>query len=213
VADDVADPGLLAELAARLDGNEPGDGVSPALLAAYFDSGLDEATRSSVAQLLASSPAAFQDALAALDRLDFLAAETVPRDLLESALAGLSPKVTVLRARAPTPPAETFLPLAAASDTESKAVLCRSQSGIWTLEIFVAAGDASRGFLLLSVHPDHRATYEGRKARVFVKRGDDEHVLAEETVHEGEIYAAISLVDLDLHARDAVNVTFGPLLS
>ena len=89
-------------------------------------------------------------------------------------------------------------------------MLCRSQSGIWTLEIFVAPEDKEKGYLLLSVHPDHRDTYEGRTARMFTQIGNDERVLAEESVRDGEIYAPISLSGLDLHARDAVNVMFGP---
>jgi hypothetical protein len=43
---------------------------------------------------------------------------------------------------------------------------------------------------------------------VFVKLGEDERVLAEEIVRKGEIYTAISLLGLDLHSRDAINVTF-----
>ena len=109
---------------------------------------------------------------------------------------------------------ELFLLLAAASRTGDEAILCRSQSGLWTLEVFVGQSEedraSERGSLLLTVHPDHQATYNGRTARIFVKRGNEEHVLAKETVRDGEVYAEISLSGLDLKGRDAVSVVFGP---
>jgi len=141
--------------------------------------------------------------------LESLAIESAPRELVEAALAHSPDNVTLLRPRRSLP-VERFLLLAAASETGSKAVLCRSQSGIWTLEIFVAPDDKEKGYLLLSVHPDHRDTYEGRSAKVFIQIGDDERVLAEESVREGEIYAPVSLAGLDLQRRDAVSVMFGP---
>ena len=91
-------------------------------------------------------------------------------------------------------------------------VAAKAEYGLWK---FSTAGqnateETGRGYLLLTVHPDHRATYEGRTARVFVKVGTDERVLAEENVRNGEIYAEISLTGLDLRTKDAVNVVFGP---
>jgi hypothetical protein len=161
---------------------------------------------------------AFEDWVATVALCDAIEAssERVPADLMEAEIrrwneSGRSATVVPLTARARSdaaPLTERFMLLAAASETGNKAVLCRSQSGIWTLEIFVSPDDANKGYLLLSVHPDHRATYEGRTGRVFVKLGEDERVLAEEVVRKGEIYTAISLAGLDLHARDAINVTF-----
>jgi hypothetical protein len=109
-------------------------------------------------------------------------------------------------------PAERFFLLAAASEKSDQGLLCVSQSGLWTLEIFV--GKAAPGQptehaqVLLSVHPDHRATYEGRRARIFVHADEGERVLAEAIVRDGELFADVSLAGLDLHQRDAVNVVF-----
>ena len=114
--------------------------------------------------------------------------------------------------RAPMP-VERFFLLAAASADAHQGLLCTSQSGLWTLEIFAGKSpkdlEAQRGQVLLSVHPDHHATYEGRTARVFVTTPEGERVLAEAVVHEGELCADISLAGLDLLKRDAVNVVFG----
>ena len=111
-------------------------------------------------------------------------------------------------------PVERFQLLAAAGKEAHQALLCSSQSGLWTLEIFVGKSPedqaAERGQVLLSVHPDHRATYEGRMARVFVVTPDGERVLAEAMVQDGELCADISLAGLDLPKRDAVSVVFGP---
>jgi hypothetical protein len=162
--------------------------------------------------------AAFEERVATIALCDAVetGSERVPADLMDMEIRRWTegvPASSVVpfdaRARSSVaPPAESFMLLAAASETGNKAVLCRSQSGIWTLEVFVSPDDANKGYLLLSVHPDHRATYEGRTGRVFVKLGENERVLAEEVVRKGEIYTAISLAGLDLHARDAINVTF-----
>jgi hypothetical protein len=58
------------------------------------------------------------------------------------------------------------------------------------------------------VHPDHRPSYEGLTARVFVMIGNEERVLAETTIRDGEIYTGVALRGLDLWTRDAVNVVF-----
>jgi len=177
------EPTLTAELSARLDSS-------------------DEA-------------AAFEERMATLALCDAVEAgtERAPADLIDAEVqrwtGGAASSVVAFGARARSGSlSETFMLLAAASESGNKAVLCRSQSGIWTLEVFVSPDDANKGYLLLSVHPDHRATYEGRTGRVFVKLGEDERVLAEEVVRKGEIYTAVSLAGLDLHARDAINVTF-----
>jgi hypothetical protein len=108
---------------------------------------------------------------------------------------------------------ERFSLLAAASLSEHGGLLCVSQSGLWTIQIFVgeSAEDraADRGQILLSVHPDHKPTYEGRHARIFVTLPQGERVLAEAVVQDGELFADITLKGLDLHLRDAVNVVFG----
>jgi hypothetical protein len=165
---------------------------------------------------LSARLASSEDAVVLEDRLAMLAlcdaveagSERAPPDLMDAEMRRWNERATVVPLAVRAPLAERFMLLAAASESGNKAVFCRSQSGIWTLEVFVAPGDADKGFLLLSVHPDHRATYEGRAARVFVKLGDDERVLAEDVVREGEIYTAISLLGLDLRSRDAINVTF-----
>lgn len=199
---------VVAELWARLDDAGSSESLSPGLLAAYLDGALDDAARTAVMRRLAAEPAELLDALAGLDHLNGLAAEAAPRDLVDAAIARASEKVTALRPRAPAP-VERFLLLAAASERDEKAILCLSQSGIWTLEIFVATDEPEKGCLLLSVHPDHRETYEGRAARVFTQIGNDERVLADEIVRNGEIYTPVSLAGLDLRTRDAISVMFG----
>lgn len=199
---------VVADLWARLDDAGGSESLSPGLLAAYLDGGLDDAARTVVMRRLAAAPAELLDVLAGLDHLDGLAADAAPRDLVDAAIARAPGNVTALRPRAPAP-AERFLLLAAASERDERAILCRSQSGIWTLEIFVATDEPETGYLLLSVHPDHRETYEGRTARVFTQIGNEERVLADEIVRNGEIYTPVSLAGLDLRTRDAINVTFG----
>jgi hypothetical protein len=180
----------------------------------------DPALAAELSVRLASSEeaAAFEGRVAMVALCDAIetGAERAPLDLMDAEIrrwneSNGSANVVPLAARARSdaaPLTERFMLLAAASETGNKAVLCRSQSGIWTLEVFVSSDDADKGYLLLSVHPDHRATYEGRAGRVFVKLGENERVLAEEVVRKGEIYTTVSLAGLDLHARDAINVTF-----
>ena len=112
---------------------------------------------------------------------------------------------------------EVFHLLAAATEESHQGLVCKSASGLWTLEIFAGQSPedlaARKGQVLLSVDSDHRATYEGRSARVFVMTPDGECVLAAAAVKDGEMFAEISLAGLDLLRRDAVNVTFGPMVS
>lgn len=199
---------VVAELWARLDDANSSESLSPGLMAAYLDGALDDAARTDVMRRLAAAPAEMLDTLAGLHYLNGLATEAAPRDLVEESVARALEKVTALRLRAPAS-IERFLLLAAASERYEMAILCRSQSGIWTLEIFVATDEPETGYLLLSVHPDHRETYEGRTARVFTQIGNEERVLADEIVRNGEIYTPVSLAGLDLRTRDAINVTFG----
>jgi hypothetical protein len=231
---------FAAELAARLPTGEPSASLDTdmndqvAMLAAYLDGGLDDSARQWVEALLAASPAELQNAIASLVHLENIARvrSAAPDDLVDAAIArwkespeGAKRVADIIPLRgagrdkgrgreASAPVFDSFLPLAAASGADHGAILCRSQSGLWTLEIFVGKSghdrSAEQGYLLLAVHSDHRSTYEGRNVRVFVKIGDEERVLAEEIVRNGEIYAAISLAGLDLWVRDAINVVFGP---
>jgi hypothetical protein len=218
---------------------ETNTGDRIAMLAAYLDGGLDVSTRRQVEALLAASPAELQDAMACLVDLDDVESRraSAPVDLVDAAIAAWRAGRTAVPRQADIitlrgenrrgsltakPPAQggsapdfdSFQLLAAASGSGHQAILCRSQSGLWTLEVFVGKSErdqrAEQGYLLLTVHPDHRATYEGRIARVFVTVGHAERVLAEQPVRDGEVYATISLVGLDLWTKDAVNVVFGP---
>ena len=224
---------VLAEFAAQLATVEPGTlsviggpGERIARLAAYVDGGLEDKEWRQIASLPLDAPAELQDVIASLAYLDTVATHmsATPADLLETAItAGRSRSESVARSanivplQRPSarkvPLTDSFEFLAAASDTDHRAISCRSQSGLWTLEVFVRKSgqsrEAERGSLLLTVHPEHRETYEGRTARVFVTIGNEERVLAEEPVRNGEVYAAISLVGLDLWTRDVINVIFG----
>lgn len=210
--------GLSTELSVRLVAERVGEqpemseGERLALLAAHLDGGLDEPEGARITALLAHDPAELQDAISAAAFLDAIAADrgAVPSDLPDSPPAVVVP----LPRRGTAPLSDSFLLLAAASNTSDGAILCHSQSGLWTIEVFVGQSEedraAERGTLLLTVEPDHRATYEGRLARVFVRRDGEERILAEATVCDGEVYAEISLCGLDLRSRDAVSVVFGP---
>lgn len=231
---------FAAELAARRQADDapgpraPATAENPARLAAYLDGALDDDARRQFEALLASSPADLQEAIASLaylDDVDGLHA-SAPADLVGAAIAAwrkdrtmTAPSADIIPFRGGGGPAATetntsapifdsFELLAAAGGVDHPAVLCRSQSGLWTLEVFVGTSDrdqeAGQGHLLLTVHPDHRTTYEGRNARVFVMIGNEERVLAEAPVRDGEVYAAISLSGLDLWTRDAINVVFSP---
>lgn len=232
---------FVAEIAARHKAAEadglgtPATPEDTARLAAYLDGGLDDNARRQFEALLAASPSDLQEtvaSLAYLDDIDGLRA-SAPADLVDAAVAAwrgdrtpASPRADVvpfrrgalnpsaLAAGVAAPAFDSFQLLAAASGADHPAILCRSQSGLWTLEVFVGTSEQDRetgqGSLLLTVHPDHRATYEGRIARVFVMIGNEERVLAEAPVRDGEVYATISLAGLDLWTRDAVNVVFSP---
>lgn len=130
--------------------------------------------------------------------------ERPPQHLVEAAIA--------LHGRAPA--ADVFRLRAAASESLREGLACTSQSGLLTLEIFVARGSGeppSRGQVLLSIHSDHRAAFEGRAARIFVKTDEGERVLADSVIRDGELLADIELAGLDLARRDAINVVFGPV--
>ncbi len=216
--------------AAGTSGTEAGD--VPARLADYLDGVLDPDEQARFEALLAGEPAELFEMEAARSFVDEMAArrQQPPADLLQTALSNVArddlpeSRVVPMRLRSASgkhaeyseprfQPSDSFLLLAAAGASDSKAILCHSQSGLWTLEVFVGQSprdrELERGYLLLSVQADHRATYEGRMARIFVKDGDSERILAEDIVHDGELYAEISLKGLQLRTRDAVNVIFG----
>jgi hypothetical protein len=146
-------------------------------------------------------------------------------EILRSALANLrdenSPPTHLVDAaialHQSAPLIERFMLRAAASQEAHQGLLCSSQSGLWTLEVFVGQSPADRaaerGQVLLSVDPGHRATYEGRMARIFVVTPGGERVLAEAAVRDGELCADIALAGLDLHLRDAINAVFGAAAS
>jgi hypothetical protein len=104
--------------------------------------------------------------------------------------------------------------LAAAGGDETPCFKVFSPSGHWELGIYRGMSDEDRaaqcGFLLLRVNPEFRENYEGRIARIFVSTANDERVLAEEEIRDGELYVDISFAGLDLERRDAVNVIFKP---
>lgn len=199
----------VARLAAWLDGNPSADG------------GESEEW---------CTPEALEDALSSLSFIERVVEHSsrVPAERVDAVLetwrrtrggAGRGAEVLPLRQLQSksaigltAPMADSFLLLAAADGTREPAIVCRSQSGLWTLEVFVETsehgGHSGAGYLLLSVHPDHRMTYEGRNARVFVGTGDAERVLVDAPVRGGEVYAPIALAGLDLWTRDAVNVVF-----
>ncbi len=173
---------------------------------------------------------ALQEALASLEFIERVTARSgrAPAEWVEAAIATWRPlqrsvdpgtKVISLRRDRPesaaaetSPLIDTFLLLAAADGARDSAIVCRSESGLWTLEVFIedsGEGEQSeRGYLLLSVHPDHRKTYEGRNARIYVVIDGAERILVDAPVRAGEVYAPIALAGLDLWCRDAINVVF-----
>jgi hypothetical protein len=218
--------------------NDTGASDPAALLAAHFDKGPQGSKEHRVKIGLTGSPAGLQDAIASLGFLQNLVGErlSTPIDLIDAAIGRFrgdrrgdtrpaniapfrdehvraSPSVGSLKSEEPALALDSFHLLAAATDEDSQAILCRSRSGLLTLEIFVGKSPQDQaerlGHLLLTVHPDHRVAYEGRMARMFVIIGDEERILAEDSVREGEIYSAISLAETDLWGGGAVNVVFG----
>lgn len=168
---------------------------------------------------LAGTDATPAIAEAAQDFLDAVSAhgEPVPSDFQSLARTILAPAnvVPIRRKQTPQPAGETFLLLAASTARADRALLCQSQSGLWTIEVFTGQSEAdraaARGYLLLAVHRDHGATYNGRIAKIFVTMNGVERVLAETAIKDGQLHAEVLLSGLDLHTRDAINVTFGPL--
>ena len=233
------DTELSGELAARLRAGAPSLAALDAsdwvrLLAAYLDGGLDDAAKRRLENQLALSPAALQDLVAARAYLDATAShrKSAPSELVDAAVAEwlkgnsdtLRPADVIAfppasresgrsaQASSPSVPLADAFRLSAASSADHRTILCRSESGRWTLDLFAGTSAQDerdgRGYLRLTAHPAHRATYDGLTARVFVTIGNAERVLAEATIRDGGIYADISLRGLDLSTCDAVNVVF-----
>ena len=148
-------------------------------------------------------------------------AQATPNHLMITLRAHLTEKpgeaqVVPLRrqAAARTPDAETVFLMAAASEALSDNLICRSERGLWELRSFTgqsaADREAGRGELLLTIHSDHAAAYEGRLVRVYVSGGGEDRILAESPIQGGELFTPLLLTGLDLRTRDAVNVVFGP---
>ena len=220
-------PSIVADLARALsvqDEPHAAPVVDPASLAALVDGGLT-ADEADILLARAEDRARVE---ASADFLDEVASRSgqPPASLMQAARDLLGPvpprpsaEIIQLRAPAPVAPVaandvEVFQLLAAATKSDDASVVCRSQSGIWTLEVFTGQSaddrEAGRGVLLLSVHPEHQAGYERRTARVFVVDAGAERVLVEGRIEAGELYADIVLTGLDLRRRDAINVVFGP---
>ena len=209
---------LAAALEAALAASD-GDASSPltlATLAALADGRLGA---KQAEQLLATA----EGRAAAEAAIDFIGggvraeAAAPPAHLAASGralLASEGANVVPLR-RGPariTPPSEAFQLLAAASASDDQAIVCHSATGLWTLQTFpgMSAADraAGRGTLLVTVDPEHAASYEGLKLRAFVVVDGAERVLAEDIVRDGSVFAEISLAGLDLRNRDPVSVVF-----
>jgi hypothetical protein len=205
----LADTERLARLAVWLDGKPGAQGNQ--FEAAAAPAALEEALSSlSFIEDVVEHPS-----YAPADRVDAVIATWLRTQGGTAVGAERAPSRRHQRKRASgplAPMADSFLLLAAADGTRESAIFCQSQSGLWTLEVFVETsehgGQPSEGYLLLSVHPDHRMTYEGRTARVFVVLDGAEQVLVDARVRGGEVYARISLSGLDLWTRDAINVVF-----
>jgi hypothetical protein len=209
-------PATAAEISLILDDDDaPGSSPGAEALAALIEGALEP--DAALALLTGAEARAVVEAAADFLDLAQARAESPPAHLraaARAALAGQGAAPLHRPAPAPANDVEVFQLLAAASDTDEASIICRSQSGIWTLEVFAGQSPedraAARGVLLLSVHPEHQTGYEGRVARVFIVDAGAERVLAEGPVAEGELYADITLTGLDLRRRDAVNVVFGP---
>jgi len=221
-------PDVSAEFARALNTLDAaaGEPASPADLAALIEGGLSPGEADGVLgeagdRARAEAAADFLAEVAARSDRPPLALLQAARDLL--APAPLRPSADVVQLHpvtklAASPVAandvEVFQLMAAATRSDDASIVCRSQSGIWTLEVFTGQSPeeraAGQGVLLLSVHPEHQASYDRRTARVFVIEAGAERVLAEGRIVAGELYADIVLTGLDLRRRDAISVVFGP---
>lgn len=212
-----------AVLAAYVQSSEGPQPESPSVgaWAAFLDGTLSSEEAASLVRYMAGSQGAWLELEAVRYLLEHPTEklESAPEDVVQEACSALERArgVRVLRSHAPRrslPAPESFLPLVASSHDERRPLCCRSQSGIWMIEVFI--GDARQephvrcAHLLLTVQADHRTRYEGLTARVYVGSGENKRALAEQVVRNGEIFAEFELRDLDFWTRDAVSVVFEP---
>ena len=205
---------LTAELQARLDAGEDEAMANDNDLAALVDGRL--AAADAARQLGGPQGRARVEAALAFAAAASAAAMPIPPALAAAARRRLHEgdhQLVPLRpAPRPTSPPEVFLPLAAAHGSTDQAIVCRSTSGLWTLQTFpgMSAADraAGRASLLVTISPEHAASYEGLMLRAFVTAGGEERVLAEAVVRDGAAFAEISIAGLDLRNRDPISVIF-----
>jgi hypothetical protein len=204
---------LTAELDAALDAGFDAD-LDASRLAVWIAGGVspEEAEANLTAPMSLARLAVARDFLEAASQMVEAPSQALSA-VLRARLRGAD--VVALRRPSPASPAvntDTFLLLAAASDVDDPTIVCRSQSGLWTLEVFTGQSPedraVGRGSLLLRVHGEHAAGYEGRSTKIFVMIDGAERILAEDVVRGGELYAPVSLKGLDLRRRDAVSVVF-----
>ncbi len=127
-------------------------------------------------------------------------------------------EIIAFQRRPHAPPApESFRLLAASSGPPDQAIVCRSESGLWTLRTFpgISAADraAGRCSLLVTVNQEQAAVYEGLMLRAFVMIGGQERVIIEDVVKDGAVFAEISATGLDLRNRDPISVVFNSVRS
>jgi hypothetical protein len=197
--------------------------LNPARLAAYVDGGLNPAETEAFLAELSTSPPALFDAMASLEFLEETARLnlTAPPELIASIgtpqiqaptakIIPLARKPPFVRDRAKE--AEIFYPLAASSGAPHQGSRRFSQHGIYEWEVFADTSEAGRiagrGTVTLTVSPEHQPAYEGKTVRWTVTINDQERVLAEGVIENGEIFTDIDLSGVDLSERDPVNIEF-----
>ena len=108
------------------------------------------------------------------------------------------------------PANDTVWLMAAATESHDFSVVYQSERGIYAVEIFRGASQedvlAQRGYVLIKVNAEYRAAYEGRRLSVSTRSDAGERPLAEAIVEDGEMYAEISLADLDTKRRDPISI-------
>jgi hypothetical protein len=197
-----------------------GRALKPARLAAYFDGRLNPAETAAFLAALSASPPALLEAMASLEFLEETARQplTAPPELLASigAPQAPAPTATIIPLARKRPfvrdQAEVFYPLAASSGAPHQGSRRFSQHGIYEWEVFADTSEAGRiagrGTVTLTVSPEHQPAYEGKTVRWTVTIDDQERVLAEGVIENGEIFTDIDLSGVDLSERDPVNTEF-----
>ena len=107
---------------------------------------------------------------------------------------------------------ETFLPLAAASDSTNHGMVVQGGTGIWQLEVYagISETECQEGLatIVLTVNAEHRASYEGGSVRVIAHVEGEPRVLAQGRVENGQFVADCSIKGLNLKSRDPLSVEF-----